>query len=99
MVGDFILWLKTFLRQNLFCIHHYVWKGPLDFRYEICDKCGKLKRNNMGNSESQKVNIQGESLNLTTRVRSFSLKWKRMPKGIHGQRNRFCFRIMSPNIQ
>ncbi len=44
MVGDFILWLKTFLRQNLFCIHHYVWKGPLDFRYEICDKCGKLKK-------------------------------------------------------
>lgn len=20
-------------------------KGPLDFRYEICDKCGKLKKN------------------------------------------------------
>lgn len=45
MVGDFILWLKTFFGQNLFCIHHYVWKGPLDFRYEICDKCGKLRKN------------------------------------------------------
>lgn len=43
MVGDFILWLRKFLKQNFFCIHHYVWKGPLDFRYEKCDKCGKLK--------------------------------------------------------
>lgn len=24
--------------------HHYVWRGPIDFRYEICDKCGKLRK-------------------------------------------------------
>lgn len=46
MLGDFILWLRRFLKQNFFCIHHYVWCGPLDFRYEICEKCGKLRKNN-----------------------------------------------------
>lgn len=35
---------KEVYKAEPFCIHHYVWKGPLDFRYEICDKCGKLKR-------------------------------------------------------
>lgn len=46
MFGDFILWIKKMLRQNLFCVHHYVWKGSTmfsEFRYEQCDKCGKLK--------------------------------------------------------
>ena len=43
MFGDFILWLKRYLKQNFFCVHHYVWKGNLDFRYEQCDKYGKLK--------------------------------------------------------
>lgn len=36
------VWLRKFLKQNFFCIHHYVWKGPIDFRYKICDKCGEL---------------------------------------------------------
>nr|DAD69652.1 MAG TPA: protein of unknown function DUF3797 [Siphoviridae sp. ctlHU7] len=43
MVGDFIIWLKRYLKQNFFCIHRYVWRGHLDFQYEQCEKCGKLK--------------------------------------------------------
>ncbi len=43
MLGDFILWIKKFFKQNFFCIHEYVWEGPLDFRYEVCKKCGKFR--------------------------------------------------------
>ena len=43
MIGDFILWLKKVLKQNFFCIHRYVWREYLDFRYEKCEKCCKLK--------------------------------------------------------
>lgn len=46
MVGDFILFVKRILKQHIFCVHHYVWKGSAmfpEFRYEQCDKCGKLK--------------------------------------------------------
>lgn len=49
-------------------------------------------------SESQKANIQDESPNSITRVRNSSLRWRRMQKGIHGQRNRFCVRPGSPNV-
>lgn len=47
MIGDFILWIRNVLKQNLFCVHHYVWKGSVmfsEFRYEQCEKCGKLKK-------------------------------------------------------
>lgn len=42
MIGDFILWIRNVLKQNLFCVHHYVWKGSVmfsEFRYEQCEKC------------------------------------------------------------
>ena len=29
MIGDFILWIRNVLKQNLFCVHHYVWKGSV----------------------------------------------------------------------
>lgn len=41
MIGDFILWIRNVLKQNLF------WKGSVmfsEFRYEQCEKCGKLKK-------------------------------------------------------
>ena len=47
MIGDFILWIRNVLKQNLFCVHHYVWKGSVmfsEFRYEQCEKCGNLKK-------------------------------------------------------
>lgn len=43
MIGDIILNIKTFVKQNLFCIHKYKYVGKLDFRYEICLKCDKIK--------------------------------------------------------
>lgn len=42
MIGDLILTICRFLKQT-FCIHDYKWKGKLDWRYEECTKCGKLK--------------------------------------------------------
>ena len=47
MTGDFILWIRNVLRQNLSCVHHYVRKGSVMFSesgYEQCGKCGKLKK-------------------------------------------------------
>lgn len=42
MLGDFILYLSEKIRQ-CFCIHNYKHKGKLDFMYEECTKCGRVK--------------------------------------------------------
>lgn len=42
MVGDIILKLIEFFKQT-FCIHDYKWTGKLDFRYEECTKCGRVR--------------------------------------------------------
>ena len=42
MIGDLILFINKLLKQT-FCLHKYTWKGKLDFRYQDCDKCGRLK--------------------------------------------------------
>lgn len=47
MIGDFILWIRNVLKQNLSCVHHYVWKGSVMFpesRYGQCEECGKSKK-------------------------------------------------------
>lgn len=48
MIGDFILAIRKFWRQNVVCVHDYKLKffncvGRTWFRLE-CDKCGKVKK-------------------------------------------------------
>lgn len=47
MIGDIILAIKTWWKQ-LWCIHKYEWRGKLDWRYEECKKCGRLKHERSG---------------------------------------------------
>lgn len=42
MFGDFILWIKQSWKE-FWCIHDYQYTGKLDYRYEMCTKCGRLK--------------------------------------------------------
>ena len=42
MFGDFILWFREKWKQ-FWCIHDYQYTGPIDYRYEMCTKCGRLK--------------------------------------------------------
>ncbi len=42
MLGDIILWITKAIKQ-FFCLHNYRYAGKLDFRYEVCPKCDKLK--------------------------------------------------------
>lgn len=46
MIGDIILIIKRFLKQNLFCIHNYrCYHCGTDYNYIKCNKCGKLTDN------------------------------------------------------
>ena len=45
MFGDLILWIKKTWKQ-FWCIHDYQWQGKLDYRYNECTKCGRIKSNN-----------------------------------------------------
>jgi hypothetical protein len=45
MIGDLILWIKTFFYQHIFCIHKYKWIYRKDngADFEVCTKCEKIK--------------------------------------------------------
>ncbi len=47
MVGDFIIWLRTWCRQNWFCVHRYeahtIHGCDRDYDYLECTKCGKIR--------------------------------------------------------
>jgi hypothetical protein len=44
MIGDIILWCKTFIKQN-FCIHKYknIYRKDTGGSFELCTKCDKIK--------------------------------------------------------
>ena len=52
MIGDIILFIIKWWKQNITCIHDYKWYGTIDFRYEKCAKCDKLKSNYNPNVEA-----------------------------------------------
>lgn len=43
MIGDLILAILKWWKQNITCIHDYQYFGTIDYRYEKCTKCDKLK--------------------------------------------------------
>lgn len=43
MIGDLILAIIKWWKQNITCIHDYRYFGTIDYRYEKCTKCDKLK--------------------------------------------------------
>lgn len=46
MVGDIILGIKNFFKQEILCIHEYEEKTILanvEITYKECKKCGKVK--------------------------------------------------------
>lgn len=45
MIGDLILAILKWWKQNITCIHDYQYFGTIDYRYEKCTKCDKLKHN------------------------------------------------------
>ena len=49
MIGDIILFLKTWWKQNVTCRHKYVYKEYGRINFEECQKCGRIK-NYMGQS-------------------------------------------------
>ena len=52
MIGDFILAILKWWKQNITCIHDYKYFGTIDYRYEKCTKCDKLKHNYNPNVEA-----------------------------------------------
>lgn len=43
MIGDIILFLKTWWKQNVTCRHKYVHKEYGRINFEECQKCGRIK--------------------------------------------------------
>lgn len=43
MIGDIILFLKTWWKQNVTCHHKYVYKEYGNIYFEECRKCGRIK--------------------------------------------------------
>lgn len=43
MIGDIILFLKTWWKQNVACYHKYVYKELGRINFEECRKCGRIK--------------------------------------------------------
>lgn len=52
MIGDLILFIIRWWKQNITCIHDYKYFGTIDYRYEKCTKCDKLKHNHNPNMEA-----------------------------------------------
>ena len=52
MIGDLILAILKWWKQNITCIHDYKYFGTIDYRYEKCTKCDKLKHNHNPNMEA-----------------------------------------------
>ena len=47
MIGDIILFLKKWWKQNITCHHEYVYKEIGRIKFEECRKCRRIK-NYMG---------------------------------------------------
>lgn len=46
MIGDLIILIKTFIRQNILCRHDYKYHSMRIYPYEgydECEKCGRTK--------------------------------------------------------
>ena len=43
MIGDLIIGIRTWMKQNLFCVHHYSHHIFLFIAWDECDKCGRKK--------------------------------------------------------
>lgn len=43
MIGDIILFLKKWWKQNITCHHEYVYKEIGRINFEECRKCGRIK--------------------------------------------------------
>ena len=52
MIGDLILAILKWWKQNITCIHDYKYFGTIDYRYEKCTKCDKFKHNYNPNMEA-----------------------------------------------
>lgn len=46
MIGDIILTLRKWWKQNITCIHHYVYhERGYGISYFECTKCGRITKN------------------------------------------------------
>lgn len=52
MIGDLILAILKWWKQNITCIHDYKYFGTIDYRYEKCTKCEKMKNNSYSHIEA-----------------------------------------------
>lgn len=43
MIGDIILFIKKWWKQNITCIHHYEHRIGAACSYDECTKCGRTK--------------------------------------------------------
>ena len=43
MIGDIILFLKKWWKQNIICRHEYVHKELGIINFDECRKCGRIK--------------------------------------------------------
>lgn len=43
MVGDFILFIQKWWKQNITCRHHYVERRNTAMAWDECEKCGRKK--------------------------------------------------------
>ncbi len=43
MIGDIVLAIKKWWKQNITCIHHYVRHVGYGCSYDKCTKCGRTK--------------------------------------------------------
>lgn len=57
MLGDIILAIKKWLKQNIICMHDYkCMYGYYNGEYHMwlkCTKCGKIKKNNYDKIQSR----------------------------------------------
>lgn len=47
MVGDFIIWARVFIIQNLICLHNYKYVVNRSYNwsdFKECIKCKKIKK-------------------------------------------------------
>lgn len=44
MIGDLILAIRKWWKQNITCIHDYQYFVYSGYRYQKCTKCDKLKK-------------------------------------------------------
>jgi len=47
MLGDIIIFIKNWMKENIFCRHKYIYKEINPYTaYWVCEKCGRVKKFN-----------------------------------------------------